>query len=93
MPYAGVVYTAVADAQLQALIDQDIRYQLEPEEYEWLLLRDPKGLGTLREVEGEPVYIFVTAAKRNGPPKLAITYRIVDDSRQFVQIVDIRPRP
>ena len=91
--YAGVHYKGKAEAQLEALIDQDIRYQLEPEQYEWMLQRDPQGLGTLREFEGQPAYIFITQKKKNGPPRLAITYQISDDQVRFVEIIDIRPAP
>ncbi|HUO35222.1 MAG TPA: hypothetical protein VMU43_09540 [Candidatus Acidoferrum sp.] len=93
MGYAGVVYTPQAETQLEVLIDSDIRYQLESEEIHWLLLRDAKGLGTLKEFEGEPVYIFVTKQKLNGPLRLAVTYRILLEPVQLVQIVDIRQFP
>ena len=89
--YIGVVYTASAETQLLALTDSDIRYQLEPSEYEEIIQRDPVGLGTLREIDGEPVYVFVTAQKKNGPPRLAITYRIFQDPKRLIQIMDIRP--
>jgi hypothetical protein len=91
--YAGVVYTPDAESQLEVLADEDIRYQLEPEQNEWLIQRDPEGVGTLKEISGEPVYIFLTQAKKNGPRRLAITYRIVTDARHFIQIIDVRALP
>src|SRR6266576_868504 len=90
--YAGVVYTVDASVQLQDLIDGDIRYQLETEQYEWLLQRDATGLGALKEIGGEPIYIFMTAPKKNGPPRLAISYRIVGQPK-LVEIMDIRVLP
>jgi hypothetical protein len=90
--YRGTVYTPAAEAQLEALLDEDIRYQLEPEQYEWLLERDAEGLGTPTVIEGEAVYVFVTVPKPNGPRQLAITYRLLSEDR-MVQIMDIRPLP
>jgi len=90
--YRGTVYTSEAASQLEALVDEDIRYQIEPEEYQWLLERDPGGLGTPTVIEGEAVYIFLTAPKENGPRRLAITYRLLTDER-LIQVMDIRPLP
>lgn len=91
--YAGVTYDSEAEQQLLSLIDQDIRYETEAQEYEWLLRRDPEGLSTLREIEGQAVYVFVTKQKRNGPERLAVTWVIAEGPPQLVKVIDIRPMP
>jgi hypothetical protein len=91
--YAGVVYTSDATNQLQSLIDEDIRYELEARELDWILQRDPEMMSTLKEIEGEAVYIFLTAQKGHGPQRLAVTFRITPGPVRFVEIIDIRSLP
>ena len=90
--YLGVVYSADAEIQLENLNDSDIRYQLETEEYHWFLLRDPEKHSTPTVIDGTPVYVFLTAQKPKGPPRLAISYQLLSDER-LIKIIDIRPFP
>ncbi len=91
--YAGVTYTPEAEQQLEALIDQDIRYETESQEYDWLLRRDPENLSTLKEIDGKAIYIFITKQKRNGPQKLAVTWVVTTEPPHLVEIIDLRQMP
>jgi hypothetical protein len=90
--YKGVVYSTDAEAQLEALIDSDIRYQSEPAAYEFILERDPETLASPAVIGKSLVYIFITAKKRNSPSCLAITYMLLRE-QGLVKIIDIRPAP
>ncbi len=90
--YRGVVYTSAAEAQLEALVDADIHYQIEPGRYEYILERDPELLATPTTIDGKLVYVFITAPKKNSPRRLAITYRLLRDEG-LVQVIDISPYP
>lgn len=84
--YAGVVATPEAEAQLESLIDLDIRYEVEYREAEWILRRDPELLST--PVDSN--WIFLTQQKGNGPDRLALTWRVTAGQPQFVEVIDIR---
>jgi hypothetical protein len=88
--YRGVVYSPDAEAQLEALVDGDIRYQAEPAKFEHILQRDPELLSVPVTIDGKLVYVFITVHKQNSPTRLAITYRLLRDEG-LVQIIDIRP--
>ena len=91
--YAGVTFTTEADMQLQGLIDLDIRYEIEVMEIDWLLRRDPEGLSTPKEIDGQIVYVFVTQQKKNGPQRLAVSWRPTKEPPYLVEIRDIRQFP
>ena len=87
--YLTVVYDKSVEEQLQQLSDSDLRYSLEPESYEWLLARNPEGLGTPVVVEERPIYVFRAARRADDLPPLLITY-IIDRPNGQVIILDVR---
>jgi hypothetical protein len=88
--FIGVVFSPEAEAQLETLNDSDIRYQLEVEEFDWILRREPEKHSTPTVIDGVPVYIFITAPKPNGLPRLAVSYILIPDER-LIKVIDMRP--
>lgn len=90
--FIGVVFSPEAEIQLENLNDSDIRYQIEAEELDWILRRDPEKHSTPTVIPGVPgkLYVFITAPKPNGPPRLAISYSLMEEEH-LIKIIDIRP--
>ena len=87
------MYHPAAAEQLEDLIDSDIRYEDEVANYEWILCREPEQLGGLAVIQGQHlVYIFLTAQKRSGPPRLAVSYQVFRKD-SFIHVLDVRIAP
>jgi hypothetical protein len=86
------VYHPNAADQLDELINGDLRFEDEITQYEWILCREPEKLGKLTIIAGLAIYIFMTAEKSFGPPRLAVSYQVFrQDSHIFV--LDVRLAP
>jgi hypothetical protein len=90
--YLEFVYHNDAAQQLENLIDSDIRYEDEVAHYEWILCREPERLGAPAVIEGQAVLIFLTAQKRSGPTRLAVTYQVLRNEH-YINILDVRIFP
>jgi len=86
------IYHQDAADQLEDLIDSDIRYEDEVAHYEWILCREPEKLGSPTVIEGEAVYIFLTATKRFGPPPPVVSYQIFRQDH-YILVLDVRVIP
>jgi hypothetical protein len=86
------LYHKSAAEQLEVLIDSDIRYEDEVAQYEWILCREPEKLGSPLAINGEEVYIFLTATKRFGPARLAVTYQVFRQD-SVIHVLDVRVAP
>ncbi len=78
--------------QLDALANDDWRYQDEAAAWEFLIGRDPTGVGQKMLFGDRDYYLFRTTERENGPPPVWVSYTFEHDKTGslYIRIFDIR---